>query len=229
MWIFCSMLSVSVSLVITSRCYKKICPGIKLISSELVLFPFRFKLKNMFLKSVHKMCAIFMSFLRMRISDVIERHPRDSVPVGRSSNLVFTIWAVFGGFILHFLLSNYLTVLLRPSYEEPVETAEDLVKRDIIPFFGPGGEIYLNIFAASEDPNYQEIAKRLYIAKDWDEYEDLVRKVKSTGMYADIGYTPSFNSTDEVNYWYQSSETIGGDYPYLIHLSNKKWPMLKVC
>ena len=126
-----------------------------------------------------------MSFFRMKIPDVIEKHPKYSVPLGRSSNLVFTIWAVFGGFILHFLLSNYLTVLLRPSYEEPVETAEDLVKRDIIPFFGPGGEIYLNIFAASEDPNYQEIAKRLYIAKDWDEYDDLVRKVKSTGMYAD--------------------------------------------
>ena len=44
MWIFCSMLFVSMSLVITSRCYKKICPGIKLISSELVLFPFRLKI-----------------------------------------------------------------------------------------------------------------------------------------------------------------------------------------
>ena len=120
-----------------------------------------------------------------------------------SSNLVYTIWAVFGGFILHFLLCNYLTVLLRPSYEEPVETAEDLVKRDIIPFTVPGGEFYKQLFAASEDPNYQEIAKRLYIAKDWDEYDDLVRKVKSTGMYADIGYAPWYlNSTDEVNYWY---------------------------
>ena len=78
----------------------------------------------------------------MRISDVIERHPKDSVPVGRSSNLVFTIWAVFGGFILHFLLSNYLTVLMTPSYEKPVETAADMVKRDITPFFAPGGKMY---------------------------------------------------------------------------------------
>ena len=95
----------------------------------------------------------------MRIPDVIERHPKDSVPVGRSSNLVFTVWVVFGGFILHFLLSNYLTVLMKPSYEEPVESAADLVKRDIIPFFAPGGEMYLQLFAASEDPNYKELAK----------------------------------------------------------------------
>ena len=73
-----------------------------------------------------------MSFFRMKIPDVIERHPKYSVPLGRSSNLVFTIWAVFGGFILHFLLSNYLTVLLRPSYEEPLETAVDLISRDLI-------------------------------------------------------------------------------------------------
>ena len=169
-----------------------------------------------------------MSFLSMKIPDVIKRHPKDSVTVGRSSNLVFTIWAVFGGFILHFLLCNYLTVLLRPSYEEPVETAEDLVKRDIIPFYIPGGEIYKQLFADSQDPNYQELSKRLVIAKDWDEYFDLLRKVNSTGMYADIGTMPYFDLTEELKYWYQSSETIGGDYPYIIHLSNKKWPMKKV-
>ena len=87
-----------------------------------------------------------------------------------SSNLVYTIWAVFGGFILHFLLANYLTVLLRPSYEEPVETAADLIKRDLIPFFSPGGEILIQFFAASTDPNYQKISKRLVIPNDWAAY-----------------------------------------------------------
>ena len=165
----------------------------------------------------------------MKITDVINRHPKDSVTVGRSSNLIFTIWAVFGGFILHFLLCNYLTVLLRPSYEEPIETAEDLVKRDIIPFYAPGGEMHKQLFADSQNPNYQEISRRLVIAKDWDEYEDMVRKVNSTGMYADMGTVPwTLNSSEENKYWYQSSETIGGDYPYLIHISNKKWPMKKV-
>ena len=90
----------------------------------------------------------------------------DSEGRTRASKLVFTIWAVFGGFILHFLLSNYLTVLLRPSYEEPVETAADLLKRDITPIIIPGGEIYRQIFEASSDPDYQEIARRLVIYQD---------------------------------------------------------------
>ena len=87
---------------------------------------------------------------------------------------MFTIWAVFGGFILHFLLSGYLTVLLRPSYEKPVETAADLIERDITPFYIPKGEIYRQLFAASLDPNVQEIARRLVIPNNWGEFEVII-------------------------------------------------------
>ena len=162
--------------------------------------------------------------------DVTERFGQDSVGRTRASNLVFTIWAVFGGFILHFLLSNYLTVLLRPSYEEPVETAADLIKRDITPFLFPGTEIYKEFFAASSDPVFQEISRRLVIAKDWDEYEDMVSKVTSTGLFADIGPYPDLWYVLEEDFkdWYRSSEAIGGLSPYQLHLSNKKWPLKKV-
>ena len=150
-----------------------------------------------------------------------------------SSNLVYTIWAVFGGFILHFLLSNYLSVLLTPTYEEPVENAADLIKRDISPILWPGGQIMIRFFAASLDPNYQEISRRLVSTKDYDEYADLVRKLLSTGMFARIGNRPwvfnSTNATEEFKLWYRSSETISGHYPYAIHLTNKKWPLKKVC
>ena len=41
MWIFGSMLFVSVSLILCLITYKKLFPGIRLISIELVLIPFR--------------------------------------------------------------------------------------------------------------------------------------------------------------------------------------------
>ena len=161
---------------------------------------------------------------------VTERLKQDSEGRTRASNFVVTVWAVFGGFILHFLLSNYLTVLLRPSYEEPVETAADLIKRDITPFYSLGGEIFSQIFAASSDPNYQEISRRLVIAKDWDDYDDMLRKVTSTGLYAQIGTVPAWHYVQEEEYkhWYRSSGTIGGLNPYGGHLVNKKWPLKKV-
>ena len=138
----------------------------------------------------------------MTIPDVTERHPTYSVGRTLTSNLVYTIWAVWGGFILHFLLSNYLTVLLRPSYEDSVETAADLIKRDISPFYIPGGEIMIDFFEASTDPVYKELSQRLIIAKDWDDYEDMVHKVTSTGMRnTNIGTGPLKLLVDFTYFW----------------------------
>ena len=119
---------------------------------------------------------------------------------------------------------------MKPSYEEPVETAADLIKRDLIPYTLPGGDIWKQVFAASSDPNYQEISRRLVVAKDWKDYYKMVRGVPSTGLYADLGTFPDSYVIPEETYseWYRSTETIAGDYPYGGHLSNKKWPLKKV-
>ena len=82
--------------------------------------------------------------------------------------------------------------------------AADLINRDIIPFYDPGGEIMKQFFAASSDPNYQKISQRLVIAKDYEEYEDMVRKVTSTGMFADIGTFP-YVYPEDYKHWYRSS------------------------
>lgn len=172
------------------------------------------------------------SCLRFKIPDIILRHPRDSV--GRSSNLVFTIWAVFGGFILHFLDCNYVSVLLKPSYEDPVNTPKDLIDRDITPFFGPGREIYRQFFESSPDPYVQEISRRLYIAKDWEDYDEKVKAVISTGKYAEISGLPARPNRpflvpeEDFKDWYRSSEIVEGIVPYGAHITNKKWPLKEV-
>ena len=111
-----------------------------------------------------------------------------------------------------------------------METAEDLINRNITPFLTPVAEIYIQMFAASPDPIYQEISRRIILAKDYDEYDDMVHKVISTGMYANMGTFPSTAVVPEEDYkyWYRSTEAIPGDNPYAVHLSNKKWPLKKV-
>ena len=86
------------------------------------------------------------------------------------------------------------------------------------------------IFADSPDPNYQEISRRLFIAKDYDEYEDMLGKVISTGMYALIRTMPDPYFVPEEDYkdWYRSTETVAGLNIYGVDLSNKKWPLKKV-
>ena len=167
-------------------------------------------------------------FSRFKIPDVTERLRKDSEGRSLASNLVFTIWAVFGGFILHFLLSNYLSVLLKPSYEQPVDTTKDLIERDIIPFTPPGTEYLVEELAASPDPEYQELAKRLYVTEDWDEYYEYTYKVTTTGKYADIGSEPLLVNDTKYTDWYRSTDILQGDYNYVGHLLNKKWPLRKV-
>ena len=197
--------------------------GIKLIRTELVLFPFRLKI---YLFQFPILISVFSS----KTPDITEKHPRVSVQRTLSSNFVFTIWAVFGGFILHFLLCNFLTVLLRPRYEKPVETTADIIERNITLILFPAAEGWIEYYAASPDPICHELSRRFVTAKNWNEYEEMVRKVISTGMYASIGAVPDdyYVSEEEHKDWYRSSETVPEDHPYLGHLSNKKWPLKKV-
>ena len=42
--------------------------------------------------------------------------------------MVLLMWCVWGGFLLHILECNYLTVLVKPVYEKPIDTAEDIIE-----------------------------------------------------------------------------------------------------
>ena len=50
------------------------------------------------------------------------------------------MWCVMGGFLLHILECNYLTVLVKPVYEKPLDTIEDIVERGIANIETPGRE-----------------------------------------------------------------------------------------
>ena len=79
--------------------------------------------------------------------------------------MVYFVWAVFGGFLLHILLCNYLTVLLRPRLEKPVNFATDLIQRNIIPYSYEGWSFLKYHFSRPQyfDPEYQELSQKLLI------------------------------------------------------------------
>ena len=53
---------------------------------------------------------------------------------GVGSNIGFIVWAIWGGFILHMLLSNYLAVLMKPTFNKPIRTVEDVLASDLTVF-----------------------------------------------------------------------------------------------
>ena len=62
---------------------------------------------------------------------------------GFASNMALLLWCVCGGFLLHFLESNYLGILVKVNHEKPVDTAEDVVERGLAVITGNpfGGSI----------------------------------------------------------------------------------------
>ena len=50
---------------------------------------------------------------------------------GFASNLILLLWCVGGGFLLHMFESTYLTMLMKPIYEKPVDTAQDILDRGL--------------------------------------------------------------------------------------------------
>ena len=108
-----------------------------------------------------------------------------------------------------------------------METAADMIKRVTTPFLFPGGEYFRQIFAAYSDPDYQELSRRLVVAKNNDDYFDMMHKVTSTGLFAKIGTYPSTPiPVEDYKKWYRSSEAITTYFG--VHLTNKKWPLKKV-
>ena len=85
--------------------------------------------------------------------------------LGLSSRFIVILWAVFGGFLYHILLSNYLTVLIKPSYDAPVDTAQDVWDRGLIINIVPVGAIWKQFLGVSGIPIYNKLAERVVIAK----------------------------------------------------------------
>ena len=85
--------------------------------------------------------------------------------LGLSSRFIVILWAVFGGFLYHILLSNYLTVLIKPSYDAPVDTAQDVWDRGLIINIVPVGAIWKQFLEMSGIPIYNKLAERVVLAK----------------------------------------------------------------
>ena len=79
--------------------------------------------------------------------------------------MVYLLWCVFGGLLLHMLEANYLTILLKPNYEPFVDTAEDILHRSLTVIVPPGSESILEIDKNSPSSITKEIANRTKVAK----------------------------------------------------------------
>ena len=84
---------------------------------------------------------------------------------GFSSRMIFLMWCVCGGFLLHMLECNYLTMLLKTNYEKPVDSAEDIIDRGLKVISGPGVESMVEMLKNSPLPLIRAFAERTVVPK----------------------------------------------------------------
>ena len=118
--------------------------------------------------------------------------------------------------------------MLRPNFEDPMDTAQDLVDNNITLYVSPGSHIWKQFLAQSPNFAYNKLAENMIIPKDWDEFYNYTEHYAiGKGTHAKLTYA-IFQYELDMGKWWRSKEKLQGDIPYAGYLSNKKWYLNEV-
>ena len=77
---------------------------------------------------------------------------------GFASNMTLLLWCVFGGFLHHILGCNFLTMLIKPNFEKPIDSPEDVLKTGFPVIWLPG---YGYFVENAKKQNHSEVIRKL--------------------------------------------------------------------
>ena len=66
------------------------------------------------------------------------------------------MWSVCGGLLLYFLTCNILTLLVKPSWDEPIRTISDLLERDMELILWANYDYYIEVMRDSPVDQYNK-------------------------------------------------------------------------
>ena len=95
---------------------------------------------------------------------LIIRHSR-RINFGLASKMIFILWCGSGGFLLHMFQSEYLTMLIKPIYEKPIDTAQDVLDRGLTVIWPPGLDSDHEYWKNSPSKIRRQFAERIIVAK----------------------------------------------------------------
>ena len=75
---------------------------------------------------------------------------------GFALNIGLLMWSVCGGLLLHFLTSNFLTILVKPEWDKPIRTISDLIERDMELILWPNHNYFIEVMRNSPVEQYNK-------------------------------------------------------------------------
>jgi hypothetical protein len=161
-------------------------------------------------------------------------------PRGFSANFVLLIWSVFGGVLLHGLLANFLTMLVKPMMEEPVDTAQDILDRGLIPFIETQMVSHIRLLKESPNPAYRQLSEIVVTPtrikrinqSDWSmgwtesgpnsAWNLTLHGIQGNGTHVMLTniLLPHYEALGD---WHYSKELLSGELSWFNWHLNKKW------
>ena len=84
---------------------------------------------------------------------------------GLASKMTFLLWCVCGGLLLHMFESTFFSMLMKPVYETPIDTAQDVLDRGLPVIYPPGRESLVEVLKNSPSDTTKQLAETAIIAK----------------------------------------------------------------
>ena len=147
------------------------------------------------------------------------------LPRGFSANLLLLLWYYLGGVCQWGFEGNILALMFKKVYEDPVETAQDIVDRKLIPIVP--NQYFVQFLAQSDNSLYQQLANISVISpwyyEHWDEHITLLKngvQENGTHVFLTNGLWPK---EKELGRWHYSQELLEGQSGYAGWYVNKKY------
>ena len=125
-------------------------------------------------------------------------------------------------------MCNVLPVILRANFADPVDSAQDIVDRNLIVVMAPWMDMWKQWFATHANPHYRKISETMIIPESWDQYDYLSEygiMENNTHVWMSGYLYPKYKS---LGLWWRSKELLEGDIPYAGFLTKKKWKHYEV-
>ena len=84
---------------------------------------------------------------------------------GLAFKMILLLWCVCGGQLLHMFESTYLSMLMKPVYETPINTVQDVLDRGLTVIYDPGYESEIEILKNSPSNITRQLAERTIVPK----------------------------------------------------------------
>ena len=146
-------------------------------------------------------------------------------PRGFSVNLVYLIWALFGGVLLHAFHSLVLKMTFMPVWSEPINTAQQILDRGLVPTLIWPNELVIDKLQSSPYPTEQKLAKKMVMDLDgWsDEGVGYNRMLECSNADCNFAFLSQLIWPPEA--FHESKEVLSGDDGWAVFITNKKWPL----